>query len=132
MPVENCTRRILLSATAVVALVGQRVTPRLVQGDSLPALTFGRVSTPEIPHAMGSTPSLKKVRMQVDSYATSYLDAKTLSGRVKTALSRYRGTVTGEVVQDVFYANEIDMTEERGQDELLYRVSQDFMVWHEG
>ncbi len=39
--------------------------------------------------------------------------------------------MTGQVIQDVLMANEMDLTEERGQDAFLWRVMQDYLVWHE-
>lgn len=131
MGLEQAWRKRLVSATAVSGLVGDRVGPRLVQGEGFPSVTFGRVSTTRV-HAMGADPGLEQVRMQTDSWGETYLAAKSLAEAVKTTVSRFRGTVTGETIQDVLLVNEIDLEEERGEDSMLHRVSQDYYVWHEG
>lgn len=122
--------RRLNTATTVTALTGQRIRARLSQNETMPAIGVRRVSTDRV-HAMVSDDSLQRVRIQVDCYATGYAGVKALAAAVKTRLSRFKGTVTGNVIQDVLLQNELDLEEERGEDARLWRVMQDYYVWHE-
>lgn len=124
--------RRLVSATAVSAIVSTRIRPmRLGQEDTLPAITFQRISTtPQ--HAMVSTPSLRVSRVQVRGYATTATGAVALAGVVRTRMDRWRGTTTGVVIQDALLANEFDFEDTSfGADRVVYGVHQDFNIWHE-
>jgi hypothetical protein len=120
----------LNSATAVAALASGRIGVRLAEGQAVPAVALRIVSVQPV-HAMTVDDSLHRSRVQVDSYATTYVAAKNLSAAVKTRLSRFVGTVTGQVIQDIAFQNEIDLEEPRGEDARLWRVMQDYYVWHE-
>ena len=130
MPIEAGLVKRLNTGTAIIALASGRIGVRLVQTEGFPAVTLRRVSTVRV-HAMVSDDALQQVRVQVDSWATSYAGAKTMAAAVKSRLSRFKGTVTGEVIQDILMANEMDLEEERGEDARLWRVMQDYLVWHE-
>lgn len=120
----------LNTATTVTSLASGRIGVRAEEAKGFPAVALRRVSTTRV-SAMTQDDSLQRVRVQVDCYATTYVSVKSLANAVKSRLSRFSGTVTGEVIQDVILQNEMDLEEERGEDQRLWRVMQDYFVWHE-
>lgn len=129
MALEEVLYTRLTTATGVSSLVSTRVRPmRLKQNETLPAITFQRISRTSI-HKMGADAALAPKRVQVRSWADTYSGAKALSDEVRLALSRW-STATG--MHHAFLLNEIDLTEEdKGEDEVLFSVLQDFRFWHE-
>jgi hypothetical protein len=130
MAVATALIKRLTTGTAVTALAGGRIGVRLAEGQAMPAVALRVVSVTPV-HAMQSDDTLRRSRVQVDSFATSYIAAKNLSEAVNARLSRFSGTVTGQVIQDISYQNEIDLEEERGEDARMWRIMQDYFVWHE-
>lgn len=120
----------LNTATSVTTYTSGRIGVRAEEAKGFPAVALRRVSTNRV-HAMTVDDSLQQVRIQVDCYASGYVTAKSLASAVKARLSRFSGTVTGEVIQDVLLQNEMDLEEDRGEDGRLWRVMQDYFVWHE-
>lgn len=70
------------------------------QKTPLPATTF-EVLADRATHAMGSDAVVKEVRIRVNSWADDFTKCREVDEQVRLALSRYRGTSAGTVVQDV-------------------------------
>ena len=68
------------------------------------------------------------MRLQLDSYATTYSAVKDIADQVRIAIDGYRGTQSGTVIGGVLSGEEQDFYE---QDTKLHRVSQDFIIWHQ-
>lgn len=84
------------------ALVGTRIYPlHRPEKSTLPAVTFRRISTVR-ESAMGSDTNVVQVRYQLDAYASTVLEAKSVQDQIRAAFQRYRGTSAGVVVQDTF------------------------------
>lgn len=106
---------------------GGRVYPvQAAQGTAYPYLTYNQVS--EInEHAMGSDPNVLFARWQVSAWGDTYAKAKIAAGDAAAALSRYRATVSGLEVFDVFKELEMDLFDPEA---LAYHVVVDFLVMH--
>lgn len=127
MAVEYAVRARLKAVTAITNIVGNRIYPNLLPQDvTLEAITYRKVSAPHV-HAFGSDAGLSNPRFQIDAWADVYTEVITLAAAIQAGLSRFRGTIAGEVIQDVMLLNELDIYE---QDRRIHRVMMDFEVWH--
>ncbi len=119
----------VLSAQLVaqVSSVGGRVFPvRAAQDSPYPFLTYNEVS--EVNHeAFGVTVNVVHGRWQVSAWGLRYADAKIAADQAVAALSRYRATVSGLEVMDVFQQSETDLFDTEA---LVYHVALDFLVMH--
>ena len=99
-------------------LVASRCYPLMMpQNPTLPALVYSRqASKPEYRLEGGS--SLSQVRVEIDCYAKSYEEAKSLASQVRSAmeLAAFKGTM---IFDTDFYEPDVK----------LYRVVLDFYVW---
>lgn len=99
-------------------LVSNRCYPMVMpQNPTLPAIVYTRVaSSPQNVLEGGST--IDQIRVQVDSYATTYSAAKSLAVSIRSAMetATFKGTLQTD--QDFF---EPDVKH--------YRITQDFYVW---
>jgi len=118
----------LQAVSGVTALVGTRVYPlRLPQAVTYPAVRY-QVIDEERPGALDADIGLVWARVQLDSYAATYLAAKQLATALRAALRRAAWTEDGVQVQDAELLVVQDETEELAPDRLVYRVRHDFRV----
>lgn len=99
-------------------LVGDRIYAHVLpDGAEMPAVTFGRVSTVAMNNLQGHG-GLDLVRMQIDAWATTYDEAKSVAAEVRQRMQEagFKGLM----------ANEFDDFE---PDTQRFRVSTDYMVW---
>ena len=109
-------RDILVAASPVTALVGQRISPVIAAQDTaLPHVVLTRVSLAPVNHIHGP-PTLDQNRVQLDAFANTYAEARAVADACRDALEA--GGVTMESEFDNF---EPDVAE--------YRITQDFLVW---
>jgi hypothetical protein len=112
----------LTNATSAQA----RVYPLLLpQQPTFPAITYQQVSAVRL-HAMGDDSTIVTARVQINSWARTYAEVRTLANEVEALLSRFRGTVGGLQVLDVLLDNEIELYE---SDTQTRRVVQDVTVY---
>lgn len=127
---SDALRTRLLEDPAVCVLVGSdrkaRVYPIVLPQDStFPALTYQLISAPrELTHDGPSGVAWN--RIQIDCWASTYLEAKQLATTVRRWLNGWRGRVGDEDVQLMQNLNSRDLYEPETR---LYRVSQDWGVW---
>lgn len=120
---------ILEAATGVTTHTSTRIYPgRVPQNPQRPYIVHWKISHPRT-HAFGEDKALSFARHQVRSVGTTLASAEDVALAVKTALSRYDGTATGVVIQDILLDDENDAM----YDPLLgeYAIDQDYIVWHE-
>lgn len=117
----------LQAVPAVTNLVGTRAYPvRLPQGVTYPALRYDTIDE-QRESALDSDMGLVRSRVQIDSFAATYLAAKQLATAVRGGLQRVAWTQAGvecldallEAVQDGYEAD-VD----------VYRVRHDFLFWY--
>lgn len=144
MTLEQALKIYLFANAALTALVGDHIYPRFrEEGDPLPAVTFFRVDRIR-PHCMGSDPTFREVRLQIDCWAEKVLTHGTKIGvcnatdAVIAALSRFRGVMGGAggvTIQDILCDSDRQLPFEPGpeaqQAKGCHRISIDFRVFCE-
>ncbi len=114
MAVEVDIFAVLSNQTAA----GDRVYPLLRgEGTGLPALVYTRVGNAPVNSLSGSS-GLDQVRVQVDCYAATYNDAKSLAASVRPLLE---GAPFKALLQTDFDFYEPDTK--------VFRVTQDYYCW---
>jgi hypothetical protein len=117
--VEQQIETVLTADVTVAGLVAARVYPLLMpQGVTMPAISYQRVAT-ALNNDLEGTQNHEWVRVQVDCWASTYAQAKTLAAAVRTGM---RTTpLYGQLLLEL---------DDYDSDEKLYRVIQDFNVWN--
>lgn len=115
MPIQT-VRGILVAASGVTDLVGQRISPATRdQAETLPNVTLELVTLVPQNHLNGA-PTLDANRVQVDSWATTYAEAQAVADACRAAL-----VAAGLVMESASGGFDSDAEQ--------YRVTQDFYVW---
>lgn len=112
------------------ALIGTRSWAVTMPADTPYPAVMWELITERAIHAMGSDANYREVRVQFNSYAKDHTTAAAVDEQVRAAMSRFRGTSGGTVIQDVFV--------ESANDDLLPEVTEgvyhrprDFRIWYE-
>jgi hypothetical protein len=96
--------------------VGDRVSPLIrAQDEVLPCVTLSLVAVAPMNHINGA-PTLDQNRVQLDSWALTYGEARSVADACRAALE-----AAGLVMESEFDSFEADVDE--------YRVTQDFYLW---
>lgn len=81
-------------------------------------------------HAMGSDAAVVESRIRVNSFADDFSECREVDEQVRLALSRFRGTAGGTVVQDILQDTVNDIFHpEVGTG--IYQRARDFRTFHE-
>jgi len=128
---KEALRARLLADAELAGLVEQRISwgsrPRM---DCLPAVCLHLISGVRQYH-LGGASDLVQSRVQADCWAPTYAAATAVSRAVVADLSGLRDDTMR--VQGAFVVDERDLADEgTAADEILFRVSVDVMIWHEG
>ena len=128
---KEALRAHLLADAGVSALVGTRIAwggrPR---GSAMPSVALHLIDG-QRDYAMQAPTGLVRARVQADCWALTYADATSTSRAVLAALSGLRQTVAGVQFQGIFAIDQRDLSEDgTGADEVFYRESLDFEIWH--
>jgi hypothetical protein len=129
---EGALIALLLADSGLVAIAAARVYPgSRPQGSALPAIVLARVSGAPL-YADDGEVGLGQARIQIDCWAATYGEAKTLARAVTACLSGFEGTVGDTVFQFIELDTERDLRE-GGSDAADYpfRTALDFLVWTE-
>lgn len=118
----------LLSNTAVVALVGERVYPsKLPDKPVLPAVVYQIVSNEQTFTHDGPV-ALRRPRVQLDVWSHRRLEAERIENAIISAFVGYRGPM-GDVDYTAGWGLEVS-TDIYEQDTGLHRISMDFRGWY--
>lgn len=134
MPVmEGALIDLIKSDAAIAALVNGRVYPlRRPQGSAFPAIVSTRVSGQPLYDDDGEV-GLQNARVQVDSIALTYTQAKDLAQAVRAALTAFSGVHAGINFSYIMLDEERDLTETGANAaEYVSRIAMDFIVWTRG
>ena len=123
----------LSNDNGVATLVGARIFPLVIPQRSAPTLlrqpclVYARSSARRQQKYCG-TDGLVRSEFQLDCYAPTFAESQQLAAATRAALIDFTGTMNGIRVSDVQLEDEQDMDE---PDVGLYRVVQQFIVWHD-
>lgn len=107
----------LSSSAAVGAICGDRIKPvKLPQNITLPAISFQRITADHGGSLAGDTSNKDRVYIQIDCWAKSYDDVKSLVAAVRTGM---KALVSMPLDTTDFYEDETE----------IYRVAFDYYVW---
>jgi hypothetical protein len=122
----------LTADSGVAAIAAGRVFPgSRPQGSALPAAVLARVSGAPL-YADDGEAGLETARIQIDCWAATYGEAKTLARAVTACLSGFDGTVGPTVFQFIELDSERDLREGgSGAADYPFRTALDFLVWTE-
>lgn len=108
----------VFSALNGATAAGSRVYPLLrAEGSALPAIVYSRVGNAPVNSLNGSS-GLDAVRIQVDTYATTYAQAKQVGDQVRVLMQA--------APFKALLQTDLDAYE---QDTKLFRFTQDFACW---
>lgn len=116
----------------LTAKVSSRIYPvMLPQNPVYPAVTHFSIGGGETIHAMNSDPGVARAQWQVSAWGITVIDARDVMEQVRLALSRFRGTLNGTVIQDIL----ADAPQERMPPELIdgvlvFQFIRDFTIWY--
>ena len=101
---------LLARSATLAALVGPRIYPDIMPDNPVyPAVTFQKLSGKSERGAVVD-PALMQAVFQVSSWGRSRMEAASVASAVRAALDRVRKiTLTGVVIDDVFYENDVDL-----------------------
>lgn len=128
MTLEEGLRTYTLAGSAVAALVGTRMYPRMLpQSPTLPALVYQRIDTRR-EHEHAGPDGLPRPRMQITCWAPLPLSAAGLASAVRQRLDGVRATMGTVVVESCLLVGERDVSDpEPGR----YGVALDFMIQYQ-
>lgn len=113
--------------SGVGAIAANRIYPVILPQDpDLPAVTYQTVAG-DRETAMGTNPGIANPLVQVDCWARTHAEARSLALAVKASLERWRGTVASVEVLDVFPQREEDSYEWETN---MWRSSWDYQFHH--
>lgn len=126
---EAAITTLLTGNPAVTAMTASRINWALrPDAVGVPALSLHRISG-ERDRTMTGRTGLVSSTVQIDCWAATYAEAKSLARAVILALPHAQTEVGGVVLQGIFPDREADSFE--GDDPSpLYRTRLDFSVWH--
>lgn len=134
MPVmEGALIGYLKADAGITAIVSDRVYPlRRLQGSDYPAVMVTRVSGAPL-YAEDGEVGLQSARVQVDSWAMNYTQAKDLAQLVRSRISAFSGVHSGINFSYIMLDEERDLSES-GANAAEYptRIAMDFIVWTRG
>lgn len=118
-----------LSGFSGLTTLTNRIRPVLApQGDAYPLVVYSVIS--DLPHpAMSRDAKPHRARVQVSSFAKKFDDMRAVDEQVRLALSRFRGTAGGVVVQDILEDTVQDLYDDSGDG--VYQRARDFTIFYE-
>ena len=126
----------LTGYSALTNLVGTRIAPMEARNTwKLPYVTYQIVSDPPT-HAMIQDATIYNPLVQVDIWAETYSNVKSIAKQVETRLKDYGGTITVSstslIIQRIFYEGQSEMKEiDMETNEVTFRIMQEYRIWHD-
>jgi hypothetical protein len=126
MTVETDIRARLVADGTVNGLVSSRIYPlKLPQKPTLPAITYSRISGIRS-QLLGGSSTWGFGRIEINGWATSYVQAQSIAAAVRTSLNGFVGKLNSRP-SVIRLENERDLYEDEDE---IYRVIQDYLVNH--
>ena len=133
MSLEKAVRSILIADGTVTGLVASRVYPQSrPMGTAVPAIVYQNVFE-ETNQALATQGGIKRTRLSVEVFDTTYGATKTLRNAVESALTNYTGTTEGETINSLRLESAVDLDEADvpAGDFGYFRTILDFVIWHQ-
>ena len=125
--IEAAIRSILINDATVKAITTRCYPVALPQSPTYPLILYTKITGMRDHHLQGPSGHAHP-RFQIEAWAKTYTEAKTLADAIREALDGYSGTAAGTKLGSCLieserddYQNEID----------VHRVIQDYFTWHE-
>lgn len=116
---------ILTGDSAVSAIVGNRVYPQIAaQGAAFPFVVYVLQDTSPSDTKSGVS-TLDEVRYDIVVASESYAEASDLTNKIRTALDRYTGTVSGVVIDSIQF---IDLDVDNDPATETYVTSSEYII----
>lgn len=116
---------ILTGDSAVSAIVGNRVYPQIAaQGAAFPFVVYVLQDTSPSDTKSGVS-TLDEVRYDIVVASESYAEASDLTNKIRTALDRYTGTVSGVVIDSIQF---IDLDVDNDPVTETYVTSSEYII----
>lgn len=126
----------LTGYTTLTGRVGTRIAPLEARsGWKLPYITYQIISDPPT-HAMIQDATIYNPLVQIDIWAETYSNVKSIAKQVETRLKDYGGTITVSstslTIQRIFYEGQSEMKEiDMETNEVTFRIMQEYRIWHD-
>lgn len=130
--VGTAIRALAIADASLRAEIGDRMYPdRRPQTASYPCLTY-TVDSDESHEHMGGLSGFAECLVEVQSYATTRLKARSVHELARLALSRQQGTYAGVVVRHVHpgVGSSYEIEPEDGSDDPIYVEAKDYRVFY--
>jgi len=125
--IESALHYILVNDTTVKAITTRCYPVTIPQSPTYPLILYTKISG-DRDHALRGASGHAHPRFQVEAWAKTYTAAKTLADAIRNALDDYTGTAAGTVIHSCLIEGEHDTYESEIK---VYRIMQDYMIWHE-
>lgn len=125
-------RAVLAADAGVAAIVGTRIyADRWPKGVTYPAIRYEHLNEESTQHMTGLS-GLADSYLEVACRASTRLAATSLAEAVRLALSRYSGTSSGVVVDQIHPSGGSTTVEEPtdGSDRAIYEHEREFHAWY--
>ena len=128
--IEKAIYSILTGDATVLALTSTRVRPVVaLQGASLPYVIYQQISGPRY-HTTSGPIGMADTLYQVNCWASTYSDMKTLSEAVRKAMDGYSGTIASVVIDVIHIQDESDIPDLSADTNInRYGKRLDFRIW---
>lgn len=125
--VEKALVTILKATAEVAALVSTRVFfAEAPQSAPLPFILLTRVNTNFV-HSLTGFSELSNARIQIDCYAKTQKEARSVGTAVRQSIDSFRGEESGITINGIIILDSMDGFDDSPD---LRRVTQDYHVWY--
>jgi len=125
--IEAAIRSILIADDTVKALTTRVYPVALPQSPQYPLILYTKITGMRDHHLQGPSGHAHP-RFQIEAWAKTYTEAKTLADAIREALDGYSGTAAGTKIGSCLIESEQDIYESEIE---VYRVTSDWFIWHE-
>jgi hypothetical protein len=109
---------ILTSTSAVSAIVGTRVYPQIAAQEAAFPFVVYVLQNVDPSDTKSGVSTLDEVRYDIIVASENYAQASDLTGKIRTALDRYSGTVAGVVIDSIQFID-LDVNNDPGTETYL-------------
>ena len=116
---------ILTSTSAVSAIVGTRVYPQIAAQEAAFPFVVYVLQNVDPSDTKSGVSTLDEVRYDIVVASENYAQASDLTGKIRTALDRYTGTVAGVVIDSIQFID-LDVNNDPGTE--TYLTSAEYII----